>query len=410
MVLVPWALAFISNYFLFIHNHPATAAQRTNYAFAFFPTDVLSCEFITFLNETIHGTFFVMLNISQQYFFPWVLLALFIIALRHIYKHRQYRVFLYVCLPVLFHAVLSALKIYPFWYRLILYLTPCFIYLISVGLVQLVAFIKNKSHVSLAIIPALGIYYFLTSDAVKQFPLWFREIKPALAYVNGMPSEMHLYMSEPAHAYEYYYKRGEARIPVYREIPWSLNDGELEELVDEEKSPYMIFYIPGKLTNVIDGLKKKGSLIHSFMYKNYGVAVIKPIVRDYNTIKLNYTYFEKEKTFHEDNSVAIWNGEIQSKEFRLTAGKYIVTTISRGTPVGGIYPINSLFINGQKLGVFTSGSSFKKDTFNLIINKDLSSRVRITLDNDEQTNEEDRNTFLRAIVISPEKKTEPSLR
>lgn len=221
---------------------------------------------------------------------------------------------------------------------------------------------------------------------------------------------MHLYISEPVNAYKYYYKRGVAKRPIYREIPWSLKIDELQDLTVDENSPYLVFYLPNKYVNVIEDLRSKGQLIHNFIYKNYGVALVKPNFTGHNLIKLNYTNFESNCVFNEDNTVAIWNGDVKSKEIRLVPGKYSITVISRGTPVNEIYPKNTLFLNDQKLGAFIAKKTFAKDVFLCTIRKDSTYKIGVKLDNDEQTMDEDRNTFLKAIIISLEKKKEPSLR
>ncbi len=397
-----WAFVFLINYFTFIYDHPATEAQRTNYAFAFCPTDILSCEFLTFMKKTINETFFtLLLYISKRFYFQYVLLLVFFFAIRRLYRNKEYAIVIFICLPVIIHLLLSALHFYPFWYRLILYLVPCFICLVALGVSEFFHFLRQKLNRHFAVAAAGLMCYFFTEESLRQFPLWYREIKPSIEYVNAMPSKMHLYMAEPAHAYEYYYASGYAKKTVFRKIPWKVESNELLELLEDETSESMIFYIPEKYANVVKDLEKKGMVLHTFEYKSYGVAIIKRQPEKLKSKKLDYRYFDSTLVFQEDNSVAIWNGTVESKETRFMAGNYVAVVTSRGTPVNEIYPINTLYLNKQKLGSFTSRDVFSRDTFNFTVDTSTAVRIRVSLENDSQTAQQDRNTFLKSIVISP---------
>ena len=404
-IFIPWLLAFFINYFLFIHNHPATAQQRTNYSFAFCPTNLLSCEFVTFLKTTIEETFFTLvLYISKDWGFAYILFLIFFVAIRHIILRKQRLLFFLVCLPILLHLGLSALKLYPFWYRLILYLVPCFIILMALGTGLIADFLKRKLHVLVAVAAIFYGLYFFTKESFKQFPLWYREIKPALNYVNNsLPATAHVYITDPAHAYTYYYQRGYVHNKIYKEVPWEIELPEFYDIVYEEKSNYLFFYgtyFQWGYKKVLDDLKKKGLIVRTFQYKGYAVSEVRPAERDTGWIyRLDYTYFDPAVLFEEDKSVAIWSDSIRSKPFFLKAGKYQISILARGTSANGTFPRNRLFIDDRLVGDFNSYQKYQPSEFSFETNKDLNAVFKIIMLNDTVTKNEDRNSFIKSISV-----------
>lgn len=404
-ILVPWLLAFLSNYFLFIYHHPATLQQRINYSFAFCPTDILSCAFVNFLKKTIEETFFTLvLYVSKAYGFSYLLLLIFVAAIRHIIIRKQWTLFLLVCLPIIIHLGLSALKLYPFWYRLILYLVPCFIILMAMGTTLIGQFLKKRLHNLVALVAIAYCVFFFTRESFRQFPLWFREIKPSLNYVNdSLPPGTHVYITDPAHAYAYYYKRGYVRNNIYKEVPWRIELPEFYDMVYAEKSNYALFY--GTLFQwgygkVLEDLKQRGLIVRTFQYKGYAVSEVRPVERDTTLAeRIDPSYFDSTFSFKEDNSVAIWTGIISTKPFLLKEGKYRISILSRGTAVNKIYPRNRLFINEQLVGEFNSPETYETVDFLYEAKRNLNVTVKLALLNDTASIREDRNTFIKSIRI-----------
>jgi hypothetical protein len=408
-VLIPWTAAFLANFFLFIYHHPSIMQQRANFSFAFCPTNVLSCEFITFLRNTIEQTFFTtLLYISKDGGFAYVLLFIFFIAIRHIIIRKQYTLFFFVCVPILFHLLLSALKLYPFWYRLILYLLPCFIILISLGTTLVADFLQRKWHQIAGAVMIIYCCYFLTKDALGHFPLWFREIKPTLSYVNdSLPLKEHVYITDPVHAYAYYFKRGYVKNKIFKEVPWEIDPPEYYDMVYHEDSNYILFYstlYQWGYDDVLKDLNQKGLILRTFQYKGYAVSEVKPAKRDTTlALRIDRNSFDPSLTFEEDKAVAIWAGSVVSKPVQIKAGKYIVSILSRGTSVKGEFPRNRLFINDQLVGEFTSIQKYATVNFLFETDMDLNAVFKITMMNDDQTPQEDRNTFIKAINVNVKK-------
>ena len=408
-ILISWLAAFLVNFFLFIYHHPSIAQQRVNFSFAFCPTNVLSCEFVTFLHKTIEETFFTtLLYVSKDHGFSYVLLFILFIAIRHIIIKHQYTLFFLVCVPILLHLFLSALKLYPFWYRLILYLLPCFIVLMSLGTTLISGFIQRRLHAIGGIAVIMYCSYFFTKDAFGHFPLWFREIKPSLNYVDKiLPSNEHVYITDPVHAYAYYYKRGYVKNKIFKEVPWEIDLPEYYDMVYQEDSNYILFYstfYQWGYGDVLKDLQDKGLILRTFQFKGYAVSEVKPAKRDTSlALRIDHAYFDRSLTFEEDKAVAIWTGSITSMPVQLKAGKYIVSVLSRGTSVKGEFPRNQLFINDHLVGTFSSNRSYSMVDFPFETKIDLKAVFKIAMLNDDQTPDEDRNTFIKVINVNGKK-------
>ena len=405
-VMAVWLCVFSANYFLFIHHHPATEMQRLNYSFAFCPTDFLSCEFTSFLSKTLEETCFTMLlYVSNHCGFAYVLLLVFAVALRHFILKKKHTILLLVCAPVIFHLGLSMLKLYPFWYRLILYLVPCFIFLMAQGTFLIGRFVARHTRVAFGVLVTLVFCVFFVIESLRQFPFWIREIKPALDFVNTrLPRSAHVYILDPVNAYDYYYQRGYVKNKIYKRLTWYLEPAEYYELVNET-SNYILVY--GTLyqwgyANVLRDLRSKHLLVSNFEYKAYGVAEVKPFNPDSGVLTktIDHTYFDPSLTFGEDQDIAIWSGNITSIPIRLQKGEYNLAIVSKGTAVAGIYPLHTLYVNAQKMDTFSNTSFYRRKSFNFSLLRDTSVALKIAMQNDLTTHEEDRNTFIHRIYIT----------
>jgi hypothetical protein len=400
IILMAWGLVFAVNYFLFIHNHPSTLDQRNNYAFAFCPTDVFSEEFASFFKKTIEETFFTMLlNISQAYYFSYVLLFIFLVAIGYLIVKRKYTVLLFTCLPIIFHLALSAMKLYPFWYRLILYLLPCFMFLMAVG-TNFLAECFRKIHVVVSVPVVIIICWFFTEKSIEQFPLWPREIKPALDFVNEkLPQNAHVYVTDPINAYNYYYKREYVKNKVYKGLPWGMDVNEFYEMLGNERSNYIWFYgtvYQWGYGHVLEDLKKRNLIVTNFEFNGYGVCEVKPLNPAKGTLvkEIDHTYFDPGKNYNDNNMIVNWGGTVNANPFQLAAGKYVFSIVSKGTPLEGVYPHNNILINGNKIGEFYNTANYSTQYFNFEIPRDTVISLTIQMDNDDRKNNEDRNSFI----------------
>jgi len=403
LVLAAWAIIFTLNYFLFIYDHPSTADQRLLYSFAFCPVNIFSNEFIYFIKVRIEEIFFTMLlYISKACGFAYMLLFIFTVAIINLIVKKRYSLILFTCLPVLLHLALSALRLYPFWFRLILYLVPCFITIMAWGTFLIADFLFRKLHFVVGFTFLITCCLFFVEESISKFPLWPREIKPALNFVNKYGSGIHVYMLDPDHAYRYYSYLGYVKDSVYQDVPWTIKPGDFYGLTGKEESNYLLFYstiYQWGYGEVLLDLKRRNLVENSLEYNGYGVMEVKPF-RD-TMLNSIYNYFDPAVITDNANETvaAIWGGYIASKPIFLNKGMYNINVTSRGTPAIGVFPHNNIFINGNKIGDFVSPNINHQSTFSFDQKQDTTIIIKIDMNNDTIANGEDRNTFIINIDI-----------
>ncbi|MDZ7695461.1 MAG: glycosyltransferase family 39 protein [Deltaproteobacteria bacterium] len=181
-ILVFWIISFFIYYFLFILDHPTKEIMIAYWRDegGFLPLNILSKEFYNFLFEIPKSIYSYLLGYGPFWLIPFVISLTAIVIL---FKQRQFPL-LYFCLaPIVVHVLLSALELYPFKDRLILYITPLIIIIFSIGLYSIFEFINRriiKLSYLLLIIPVFSIFY----PIYLKYPIKKEEIKLSLNYIN----------------------------------------------------------------------------------------------------------------------------------------------------------------------------------------------------------------------------------
>ena len=167
----------------------------------------MSFPFITFLDQKkfiilLMRMFYIPGNFSQAL----LALILFIIGFICLYRREKYSA-LALLTPLLLTIGASIFNKYAFWERLLLFYTPCIIYLVVEGLVGL--FNYNKKVVKVLAI-FLGIYLFGSYlSQMGRYPFTQAEVKPVLKYIQAnIEDDDFLYIScATKPAFQYYAKR-----------------------------------------------------------------------------------------------------------------------------------------------------------------------------------------------------------
>lgn len=403
MVMALWGVVFIANYLIFIHDHPSTVYQRINYSFTFVPRDIFSQEFISYFDERLNEIFFSMLlYIWKAYYISYFIVIAFVISTVRMVVKRQFALFLFTWVPILITLTLSFMHIYPFWYRLILFLVPAFLILLSYGTYLIAEFLARKMHFLAGAALFFVCTFFYTKENFANFPLWPLEVKPALDWVNdNVTDDMHLYMSTPDNAYKYYLFRNYVSHPVYKSAVFNLNAQEYYGMVLEETTPYVFFYgssyVVFPYRGAVEDFKRRGLVVKEFEYGGYIVSIINPLPP---VGKLFTTIDASSFDSTAQGQVPIWGGHITSKPVTLPKGDYKMVVISSGSPMEGVHPLNSLYINDTKIGEFSSYSErSRSEPISYQQQEDGTVQFKINLDNDANNGQEDRNSFIWQIFI-----------
>ncbi|MGD1895166.1 MAG: glycosyltransferase family 39 protein [Cyclobacteriaceae bacterium] len=176
-----WVFSFVIYYSLFIHDHP-TKDFMTIYwqkASAFLPQDILSVEFYKSLSAKIK-IYFGLLG-SNKY--GLLLVPIFFLGLFFLGKEKK--AFLYLLVfPVVLHLILAYIHLYPFSTRLILYLYPSLLIIITSGLCFIYSFFNSSQQKLIYVLPL-----FLAANILiikrNQFPIEKEEIKKSMSYIKS---------------------------------------------------------------------------------------------------------------------------------------------------------------------------------------------------------------------------------
>lgn len=176
-----WAMFFLFYYFLFINHHPLKSYMLDYWSNcgAFLPNNLFSPEFYNFIYFKLGLIFNYMFRFRTYWFLGFIV---FLIGLISSLMERNKIVLL--IFPLFIHLGLSALKLYPFDTRLILYQIPLFIVFFVKGMFLIYnLFCKKIFHVPIYLILApslLNIY-----SVKKQTPYQRQEIKKSLEFINS---------------------------------------------------------------------------------------------------------------------------------------------------------------------------------------------------------------------------------
>jgi hypothetical protein len=100
----------------------------------------------------------------------------------------------------------------------------------------------------------------------------------------------------------------------------------------------------------------------------------------------------------------LWSGEIALNAAGLSNGKYQIIISSKGTKAAGVYPHVNVFVNDRKIGDYTATPQFEQKFFNFELEEN-NVVIKLQMDNDlyDPDNNEDRNVFVRSIIINKTK-------
>ena len=181
--------SFAINYYFFIYAHPTRNFMIKYWDFAFMNFNPFSIDFWNWLATTFVSFFRKLFFVRFK--LPWpvygyisIISGLFIVGILKGIKKRDY-LFLYLTFfPILLHLVISSFRIYPFAIRLILYLSPVFLIIISSGMFEIFKLLKSKKYKKI-----LSILLFICLLGMiilngKHFPIEKAEIRKSMTYIS----------------------------------------------------------------------------------------------------------------------------------------------------------------------------------------------------------------------------------
>lgn len=277
-----WAAVFFTNFFLFIYHHPYADWMRQIWSFTFSPVNIFSKEFTEFIKLRIDDTFFNgLFHFTGDYFFAYILLLLMLTGMLKIFLDRRYLIMWFTIVPILLHLFISMLKLYPFYFRFILYLMPAFIILIAMGLSAIAVFLQQRVHIAVAAAFAIYCLCCMNIPSLKLFPKRDVDIKPVLNYINTKYPKAKIYITTPLTLYEYYQAVGYVKNNNIEAIDWSISPEIYYSKTSKEKENYLLLHA---MDNSVDGygdvladIKAKGLMVNDFEAKTYAITEVRPV-------------------------------------------------------------------------------------------------------------------------------------
>ncbi len=181
-----WVLFFGINYYLFIAGHPTRAFMLKYWARenAFMPLNPLSLKFGSFILDQA-ATIYTMILVHFKVFGRTILFGLTVAGMLSLVRRKPAMPDLWlIFLPIPLHLLLSALKLYPFEARLILYTLPLVVLVIGFGWESMLLNLTEKQSESFQYATFLFPLISLTGLFSHGFPLQRNEIKENIAYYN----------------------------------------------------------------------------------------------------------------------------------------------------------------------------------------------------------------------------------
>jgi hypothetical protein len=196
-VFAVWLGVFGLYYATFIHNHPLKEfmVQYWLQRNAFLSSNPFEVDFYTSLAGCFVRMFSGLYTSNSYHITPIYaagntilvggLMFLFVAGIIHAVRNGKATLIILTCTPVLLHLILSALRLYPFTGRFILYLLPGVILLCAAGFdavaEKMFSVLKIKRYRTwlLVLIPVV-----LLTPTLLKFPIKKVEVKDGIAYMR----------------------------------------------------------------------------------------------------------------------------------------------------------------------------------------------------------------------------------
>ncbi len=203
-----WSILFGFYYIYFIHGHSTRDFMLSFWMPNFMPLNPFSHEFINFVVKKIgYSIKMIFVYNTINYAFILAFIALMIgLGIWKIVAKRNITLLLFIFFPIGLHLLVSALKIYPYHLRLVLYLTPLYILIFTYGINTLYVFFKEKVSRKVAVLSVVAVFAVISFLNVKLFPYKRMESRKALQYVfeNKKPDEQFYVNWDFDSSYRYY--------------------------------------------------------------------------------------------------------------------------------------------------------------------------------------------------------------
>lgn len=206
-------LSIFSFYYLkFVHNHPHKEFMVDYWEKAFMPINIFSTTFWSWFSNSFAFYFKKLffdqiLGSTTLQILTAITFIFYLLGLISETKQKNYMFFYLMLYPLAFHLAFSALKIYPFYNRFLLYLSPIVFFVVANGIVFVLSTVKSiffKRIIATIVVVSFSIC------SIYAVPIEKEEIKQALRYIKNYiePNNSLVLNKYSFHPFKYYTDNG----------------------------------------------------------------------------------------------------------------------------------------------------------------------------------------------------------
>ena len=293
MMSIPWMVAFVVNYLLFIHGHPSRDQQMAAWKDFFPPTEIFSRQTILFIFnvfELLKRDFGFGVNNMLRIFGPSEIIHLVIMSIMMMaYVFRIFRSSskaLILIIPLCLHFILAYLRLYPMAARTMLYIYPLMALMLSMGAESIFRLLQRFSGVIRSLVVS-GTLILAVLFINAFIPRTVEESRPVLSYMqaHGKPGMATFSFASGNSMLGYYTHIGVYKPmgPVFyahaRGKDIKIHVNEVAQL-NKEAWVYIAHFQSGQKKGLLDGLRGLGyHLTDSVKAKGVEAFHIVPPVR-----------------------------------------------------------------------------------------------------------------------------------
>ncbi|MCI5055924.1 MAG: glycosyltransferase family 39 protein [Flavobacteriales bacterium] len=282
LVFMIWLGVFILQYVFFILDHPYQDGMANIWAFTFPPTDLFSPEFTAYRNNRLEEVFFThLLFFHADFYFKYFLLLAVFFATVHMISNKKYSLLIFTWLPICLHFALAYYKIYPFYYRFILYLLPSLLIIIAYGFGLISSWLYRKANFPLALAFVLFVLLQTSRANLSKIGDQDRDFSGIIDKINDNYKENQILITTPWTLYRYYVETNRIQNHTGIAIPWSIDYSTYKKIPGDRnlQDDYVLLHASVSSVdgyeNVLETLNRENLILEKLDSGSYALSFLK---------------------------------------------------------------------------------------------------------------------------------------
>ncbi|HXU26602.1 MAG TPA: hypothetical protein VN698_05160, partial [Bacteroidia bacterium] len=179
---ITWGITFGFYYSKFIYHHPHQNGMAAYWGKSFMPLNIFQLSFWDFCFYKTKMVFGSLLSFGVFGMLPFLF---FIIGTYQLIKTENKKLLFLLLFPTLLQLSLSAIKLYPFDLRLILFQTGFYIIIIGIGIMQILGLAAIKKQKKVSVCMYLILPLIVVIELFTNYPAKTEEIKNSIDFLQS---------------------------------------------------------------------------------------------------------------------------------------------------------------------------------------------------------------------------------